>query len=85
MINDERIEKGIIKLIDGELYYHNQYCYWLYKQLEKAQTRIDKSIKYCEDIIEQQIDNNDDDFSQGEDFTAREIYKILKGSEEDEN
>lgn len=43
------IEEGIIKVIDGEMYYKSHYCYWLYTQLEELQTRIDKAIQYMEE------------------------------------
>ena len=44
-------------------------------------SRIDKAIEYCEDITSREIDISDTDYELGEDFTARDILKILRGED----
>ena len=43
-MNNIGTEKGIIKVIDGELYYKSHYCYWLYKRLEENDTELIKIL-----------------------------------------
>lgn len=41
-------KEDFIKTINGELWYKSEYAYWLYKQLEDRDNRIDKAIEYIE-------------------------------------
>lgn len=72
------IEKGIIKVIDGELYYKSHYCYWLYTQLEEMQNRIDKVIDYIE-RKQEDINNGGNDMSYRQ---LTHLLNILRGNDE---
>ena len=45
--------------------------------------KIDEVIEYCEEITSREIDISDTDYELGEDFTARDILKILRGKEDE--
>ena len=57
----------------------------LMKQIIEQDKRIDKAIEYCEDITSREIDISDTDYDLGEDFTARNILKILRGKDNENN
>lgn len=77
-MNKLGIEEGIIKVIDGEMYYKSHYCYWLYTQLEEMQNRIDEAIEYIEQV------NKDKDqvpyLIEGE---TLKLLEILRGGNND--
>lgn len=77
--------EDFIKTINGELWYKSDYAYWLYKQLEDRDNKINKAMEYCEDITSRAIDISDTDYELGEDFTARGILKILRGEDNENN
>ena len=54
----------------------------LIREKKMLQQKIDKAIEYCEEITSREIDISDTDYELGEDFTARDILKILRGEDE---
>lgn len=49
----------------------------LMKKTIEQDKRIKQAFKYCEDIINENIDTTDSDYDLGRDFTARDILYIL--------
>lgn len=49
--------------------------------IDELENKINKAIDYCEDITSREIDISDTDYDLGQDFTARDILKILRGED----
>ena len=54
---------------------------YMYNANIELLNKIDKAIEYCEEIRSRAIDIDDGDFDLGQDFVARSLLNILKGSE----
>lgn len=48
--------------------------------VDDLEDRINQAMKYCEDIINEEIDTSDSDYDLGRDFTARDILYILSSN-----
>lgn len=53
----------------------------LIREKKMLQQRINQAIEYCEEITSREIDISDTDYDLGQDFTARDILKILRGND----
>lgn len=77
----ERYKKWYEKNKEKRKQYNKQYIHIRKDKVEDLQIRIDKAIEYCEEITSREIDISDTDYDLGQDFTARDILKILRGED----
>ena len=70
--------EDFVRAIDGELWYKNDYTYWLYQQLELRDNAIKEAIEYIENLkyLDCMIDN-DEDYDIVEYTTREDVEKIL--------
>lgn len=86
--NDSELAKYKIQALNGLVNSYkrqNEFLEASIKHIEQVNTdlykRIDKAIEYCEEITSREIDISDTDYDLGQDFTARDILKILRGED----
>lgn len=70
------MERDIEELLKTYDELEEQYKSLMEKVIEQNK-RIKQAFKYCEDIINENIDTTDSDYDLGRDFTARDILYIL--------
>lgn len=81
---DERLIEIIKGLREERDYIFNKLTCekgYLQEILDKKEDKISKVMEYCEEITSREIDISDTDYDLGQDFTARDILKILRGEE----
>lgn len=76
-MNNIGTEKGIIKVIDGELYYKSHYCYWLYKRLEENDTELIKILSDNKELLKTY-----DDLEEQYKLLMKQVNKAIKDTKE---